>query len=104
MEIDKIKLILPDLDIRLFWFKQFGKYDEFNYKESEFYKHDYSLFHVERSFTEWIHLTAWAIHNYTWNKRLEIEFLKVAPTSSQRVDNLVKIVTELTTIIEEINK
>ena len=104
MEIDTVKLILSDVESRIFWVKQFGEYDEFNYKESEFYKHDYALFHVERSYNEWVSLTAWAVHNYAWNKRLEIEFRKVAPTHSLLVDGLVKRITELTTIIGEINK
>lgn len=97
-------MILTDIESREFWIRHFGNYDESNYKESAFYKHDYSLFHVERTYSQWCDLTAWAVYSYVWNKRLTYQFSKVVPTHSLPVVNLVKVIRELTTIIEEINK
>ena len=100
--MNPVCLILQDRESREFWLRQFSNYDEENYKESPFYQHDFNLFHVERSYNEWLYLTAWAVHSYAWNKRLEIEFRKVAHPLSLPVDNLVKILRELIRIVEEI--
>ena len=99
-----LKMILTDIDSRTFWVRQFGEYDETNYKNSPFYQHDYNLFHVERSFSEWIYLTAWSVYQLVWNKRLEMEFAKVSPTLSQPVDNLVKVIRQLIELMNEVNK
>ena len=99
-----VKMILPDIESKAFWIHHFGNYDETNYKNSPFYLHDYNLFHVERSYDDWVHLTAWAVYQFVWSKRVEREFTKVAPTLSHPVDDLVKAIRQLTTIIEEINK